>query len=168
MLLHALQALRALPAALQAEPLIQAKAAEVEEALRAAAGLWVEAIAERQRLAPGDPLTVNTVVLPRGGSPLVLETLSLEAVRPEGSRSLASRKVGQSLPDDAPHKETFRFTVPADTPLSQPHWLGGPGADIWAGQPESPAPFRLRARLVLPQSGFGGFDVVVPVQFRFR
>ncbi|HEX7554455.1 MAG TPA: PIG-L family deacetylase, partial [Geothrix sp.] len=165
MLLRALQALRALPAGLQAEPLIQAKLAEVEDVLRAAAGLWVEAIANRQSAAPGDPLTVNAVVLPRGGSPLRLEALDLEAVRPEGSRSLESRNLGQPLIDNAPSKLTFSFKVPADTPLSEPHWLGGPGAEAWAGRPESPAPFRLRARLALPE---GSFDVVVPVQFRFR
>jgi LmbE family N-acetylglucosaminyl deacetylase len=167
-LLRALQALRALPVILQAEPLVQAKVAELEEALRVAAGLWVEAIANRQSAAPGDPLTVNAVVLPRGGGPLVLESLDLEAVRPDGTRSLESRKVGTALSDNAPSKVTFTFTVPGDTPLSEPHWLGGPGADTWAGRPESPAPFRLRARVALPQGGLGSFDVVVPVQFRFR
>lgn len=168
LLLRALQALRALPADLQAEPLIQVKEAELEDVLQAAAGLWVEAIADRQRLAPGDALTVNALVLPRGGSPLSLETLSLEAVRPEGTRLLESHKVGQPLPDNTPRKETFSLTVPADTPLGQPHWLGGPGAQTWAGRSESPAPFRLRARVALTQGGAGSFEVVVPVQFRFR
>ena len=165
LLLRALQALRALPAGLQAEPLLQVKMAELEEVLRASAGLWVEAIADRQRLAPADPLRVNVVVLPRGGSPLQLDSLSLEAVRPEGNRILETRKVGQPLPDNTVRKDTFTFTVPPDTPLSEPHWLGGPGAEAWAGQPESPAPFRLRAHLGLPE---GSFDVVVPVQYRFR
>ncbi len=164
-LLRALQALRDLPANLQPEPLVQTKVAEVEEALRVAAGLWVEAIADRQRLAPGAPFMVNAVVLPRGGSSLALEALNLEAVRPEGTRVLEARKVGTALSDNTPSKVTFNVTVPADTPLSEPHWLGGPGADVWVGRPESPAPFRLRARLGLPG---GSFDVVVPVQFRFR
>jgi len=164
-LLHARKALRALPATLQTEPLIQAKAAELEDLLRAAAGLWVEAVADRQRLAPGDRLTVNAAVLARGGSPLVLESLALEAVTPEGSHPLETRPDGKPLPDNAPRKEAFTLTVPAATPLGHPHWLGGPGAGPWAGLPESPAPFRLRARLTLPE---GTFDTVVPVQFRFR
>ncbi|MFN7957886.1 MAG: PIG-L family deacetylase [Holophagaceae bacterium] len=164
-LLKARSALQALPVALQAEPLIQAKAAELEDLLRAAAGLWVEAIADRQRLAPGDRLTVHAAVLARGGSPLVLESLSLEAVTPEGSRALETRPDGQPLPDNAPRKAAFTFTVPAATPLGQPHWLGGPGGIAWAGLPESPAPFRLRARVALPE---GSFEAVVPVQFRFR
>ncbi len=165
MLGRALQALRALPPGTQAEPLLLAKTAELEETLRAAAGLWVEAVADRQRTAPGDHLTVNAAVLARGGSPLALESLTLEAVAPEGIRIVEARPDGRPLADNAPMKAAFTFTVPVNTPLSQPHWLGGPGAGPWAGLPESPAPFRLRARVALPE---GSFDVVVPVRFRFR
>ena len=162
---RALRALRALPSEVQTEPLVQAKAAELEEVLRAAAGLWVEALADRQRVAPGDRLTVNAAVLARGGSPLVLESLTLEAVTPEGNRVVEARKDGKPLPNNAPRKAAFTFPVPVNTPLSQPHWLGGPGAAPWAGLPEPPAPFRLRARVALPE---GTFDVGVPVRFRFR
>ena len=165
LLQRALLALRALPSTIQAEPLVQAKASELEEVIRAAAGLWVEAIADRQRAAPGDRLTVNAAVLARGGGPLTLESLTLEAVTPEGNHDLEARKDGKPLPDNLPRKEAFTFSVPADTPLSQPHWLGGPGSVRWAGLPESPAPFRLRARVALAD---GALDVVVPVQFRFR
>ena len=165
LLLRARAALRALPPKTLTEPLVQAKAAELEEAIRAAAGLWVEAIADRQRVAPGDKLTVNATVLARGGSPLVLEALILELTTPQGSRLVELRQDGQPLPDNAPRKMPFTFTLPLDTPLTQPHWLGGPGAEAWAGLPESPAPFRLRARLTLPE---GPFEVAVPVQFRFR
>jgi LmbE family N-acetylglucosaminyl deacetylase len=164
-LLRALAELRGLPAELQTKPIVQAKAAELGEAIRSVAGLWVEAIADRQRVAPGDHLTVNAAVLARGGSPLVLDTLAIESDRPEGAHSLQTRKLGKPLPDNAPGKEVFTFTLPMDTPLSQPHWLGGPGAEAWAGLPESPAQFRLRAHLTLPE---GTFEVVVPVQFRFR
>ena len=165
-LLHrARWALLALPPETQAEPLVQAKAREIEELLRAAAGLWVEAISDRQSVAPGDSLTVNTAVLERGGSPLVLDTLALEAVRPDGARVLEVRKDGTTLAENLPSKAAFTFTVPADTPLSQPHWLGGAGAAAWAGLPESPAPFRLRVQVAQPE---GSFEVVVPIQFRFR
>jgi LmbE family N-acetylglucosaminyl deacetylase len=164
-LLRARQALQALPSALRAEPLLQAKAAELEDLLRAAAGLWVEAIADRQRVAPGDRLTVNAAVLARGGSPLVLESLALEAVTPEGSHTIETRADGRPLPDNTPRKEVFGFTIPATTPLGHPHWLGGPGAAAWEGLPESAPPFRLRASVALPE---GSFDTVVPVQFRFR
>src|SRR5512133_342473 len=164
-LLRALTELRGLPAEIQTKPIVQVKAAELGEVIRSVAGLWVEAIADRQRVAPGDHLTVNVAVLARGGSPLVLDTLTLESDRPEGARILQTRKLKKPLPDNAPEKEAFTFNLPMDTPLSQPHWLGDPGVEAWAGLPESPAPFRLRAHLTLPE---GTFEVVVPVQFRFR
>ena len=146
-LLRALTALRALPSALQADPLVRAKTSELEEVIRVAAGLWVEAIADRQSVAPGDRLTVNAAVLARGGGTLVMESIALEAVTSEGSRVLVTRPDGRPLADNLARKEPFTFSVPADTPLSQPHWLGGSGSVVWAGLPESPAPFRLRARL---------------------
>ena len=164
-LLRALQALRALPPAVQAEPLVQAKAAELEEVLRCAAGLWVEALADRQRVAPGDRLTVNAALLARAGAPLALEALTLELVTPGGVRELVRRGDRQALPDNSARKEVFTFVLPPDTPLGQPAWLDGPGADAWTILPEAPAPLRLRARLALPE---GAFEVTVPVQFRLR
>ena len=74
---RALQGLRSLPPETQAEPLIQAKAADLAEVIRAAAGLWIEAIADRQRLAPGDRLVVQAAVLARGGAPVGLDALPL-------------------------------------------------------------------------------------------
>ncbi len=164
-LLRARQALLDLPAAIRAEPLVKAKAAELDEALRLAAGLWVEAIADRQAVATGDRLTVATTLLARGGAALGLEKLILEVVTPGGSRVLETRPGGAALEDNRPRKEAFTLTIPADAPLAQPAWLGGPGAEAWAGWAESPAPLRLRARFT--HSG-GAFEVTVPVRFRFR
>ena len=164
-LFKARRALGALALDLQLEPLVRAKSVELEELIRACAGLWVEAIADRQSAAPGDPLKVEAAVLVRGGGPMVLDSLTLEAVAPEGRTILELRKDGTPLPDNQSRKASFTFAVPLKTPLSQPHWLGGPGAEAWAGLPESPAPFRLRVQLSRPE---GSFEVVVPVRFRFR
>ena len=165
LLQRALLALRALPAESQADPLVQTKAQELEECLRIAAGLWLEAIVDRQSAAPGDSLTLSAMVVARSTAPLGLKALTLEAVTPESTRILEARSIGQPLTANGPRKETFTFTLPQDTPLAQPHWLGGPGAKAWPGLPESPAPFRLRATFTLPE---GSFEVSVPVQFRFR
>jgi LmbE family N-acetylglucosaminyl deacetylase len=165
-LLHrALMAFDTLPPESLADPLVQAKRRDLADVVRAVTGLWVEGIAERQRAIPGDPLTVNAQVLARGGQTVALEALQLEAVRPEGTTVLETRRVALFLNDNAPRKEAFTFTLPADTPLSQPHWLGGAGAVAWVGRPESPAPLRLRAFLRRPE---GPFEVVVPVQYRHR
>jgi LmbE family N-acetylglucosaminyl deacetylase len=164
-LLRARSALETLPTESRAEPLVQAKTAELEEALRAAAGLWVEAITDRQAAAPGDRLTVAVAAVARGGVPLTLESLALETVTPGGVRCLEMRPVSQRLEDNLPRRESFSFTLPADAPLAQPPWLGGPGAAAWAGLAEAPAPYRLRAGFARAE---GRFEVTVPVQFRFR
>ncbi len=165
LLLEAQADFAALPASSQADPLVKAKATELQEAIRAAAGLWVEALAERQSLAPGDRLTFAATVLARGGAPLQLNALTLEVVRPEGVTEVSKRTLQSALEDNSPRKETFAVEVPADMPLSQPHWLGGTGEAVWAGLPENPNPFRLRATLAL---GTRTFEVMVPVQYRFR
>ncbi len=164
-LLRARQALVALPAVARAEPLVQAKAAELDEALRVAAGLWVEAIADRQAVATGDKLTVTTALLSRGGVALTLESLALEAVNPGVVRVLETRPGGPALEDNRPMRSIFTLTMPPDAPLAQPAWLGGPGGEIWSDWAESPAPLRLRARFAHPA---GTFEVTVPVRFRFR
>ncbi|MBK8726085.1 MAG: PIG-L family deacetylase [Holophagaceae bacterium] len=165
LLLKAQTALQGLPADAQADPLVQAKAAELREVLRAAAGLWVEAIADRQSAAPGDRLTVSAALISRGDAGLSLESLALEAITPEGVAPVQARAIQQPLGDNQLRKETFELVLPATAPLGQPHWLGGPGALAWRNRPESPSPYQLRARL-----GQGGatFEVTVPLRFRFR
>jgi len=164
LLLKAQQALEALPPESRGEPLVQAKVLELAEALRAAAGLWVEAIADRQTAAPGDRLAVTAALVSRGGLSLSLDSLSLEAAGPNGTRLLES-KPGSPLENNKVRRESFQLVLPTDTPLAQPAWLGGAGAAEWSGLPESPAPFHLRARFTHPS---GSFEVTVPLQFRFR
>jgi LmbE family N-acetylglucosaminyl deacetylase len=162
LLLKAQAALEALPAEIRAEPLVVAKAVELREALRAAAGLWVEAIADRQSAAPGDRLSITASLIARGDAGLSLETLALEVVAPEGMAPVQARTIQQPLADNQLRKETFEVVLPATAPLGQPHWLGGPGAQAWRNLPESPSPYQLRARL-----GHAGatFEVTVPQPF---
>jgi LmbE family N-acetylglucosaminyl deacetylase len=164
-LFKAQAAMDALPAASKAEPLVAAKRAELAEAIRAAAGLWVEAIADRQSAAPGDTVKVAVSLLARGGAAVKVESLALEAVDPQGAHPVEARPLDAALADNTPRREAFALLLPADHPVSQPHWLGGPGGPARVNLPEDPAPYRLRARLAAPG---GAFEVTVPVQFRFR
>ncbi len=193
---RALLALGGLPAESLAEPLVQAKVLELEESLRAAAGLWVEAIADRQSATPGERLTVAAVVLARGGAALTLEALTLEAVTPGGVRTLETKVVGRPLEDNQNRRESFSFTLPLETPLAHPAWLGG--ADVVSGlRPDatwgSKGGLRDRREQAVPPFGAGAdnwsglpeapapfrlratfarsegrFEVTVPVQFRYR
>jgi hypothetical protein len=133
--------------------------------MRAAAGLWVEALADRQTAAPGDKVAVNASLVARGGAPLAVETLVLEAVAPEGAKAVTARDLQAPLADNATRREAFELALPAEAPPGVPHWLGGPGGPARVNLPEDPAPYRLRARL---RAEGGTFEVTVPVQFRYR
>ncbi|MFN8010791.1 MAG: PIG-L family deacetylase [Holophagaceae bacterium] len=164
-LFKAQTAMDALPPASRAEPLVKAKRTELAEAMRAAAGLWVEALADRQSAAPGDRVTVNVSLLARGGAALQVEDAVLEAVAPGGARPVEARRLDAALADNGARKEAFTLALPADAPLGQPHWLGGPGGPSRVNLPEDPSPYRLRTRF---KAAGGSFEVTVPVQFRFR
>ena len=120
----------------------------------------MEAIADRQAVAPGSPLTVTATVLARGASGLTLV-------------GIGDRAKGSELPLNQAVTETFQLTLPGDLKPSQPYWMGkgpsealGPAAPpALAGLPEGPAafiwPFRFLASGV-------PFELAVPVRYRFR
>jgi LmbE family N-acetylglucosaminyl deacetylase len=148
---------------LEADPWVDAKRKDLAEAIRCAAGLWVEAIAERQTTTAGEPLAVAATVLARGGLPITLEGIDLGA----------PRGVGRVLPVNQPVTERFTVTLPPGTPVAQPYWLREPrtlgreaeAQPAFAGLPEQPpalmATFRLAAAGV-------PFELPVPVRYRFR
>jgi len=142
------------------DPWVDRKRAELGEVIRCAAGLWVEAIADRQTAGPGETLAVTATAVARGASGLTLEALQ-------------GRAVGRALALNQPLAETFELRVPADAAPTQPYWMGrgpsegqGPAAppDL-AGLAEEPARFTCAFRI-----GVGGasLEVTVPVRFRFR
>jgi LmbE family N-acetylglucosaminyl deacetylase len=161
LLLKAKAALDRLPA----EPLVLEKRRELLEAIRCAAGIWVEAIADRQTVAPGDPLEVTATIIARAGGNIVLTGYGL-------TPPVDGRVKRQALPVNEPVQETFKVSFPAGTPCSQPYWMGeGPtpglhpgGPPELAGLPENPPAlvltFHLEARGV-------AFDLTAPVRYRY-
>ena len=144
------------------DPWVLQKRMDLLEAIRCAAGIWVEAIADRQAAAPGSALTVKATVVVRGASGLLLE-------------GLQGRPVGSVLQVNQAVTETFNLTVPAEQAPSQPYWMGqgagtsealGPAAPpALAGLPEGPASFTWHFRFTV--SGVP-LDLPVPVRYRFR
>lgn len=145
------------------EPWVEVKRAELTEALRCAAGIWAEAIAERQSTAVGEPLPVKASILVRGKLPLTLERVTLGEVRDKRL----------PLAVNQPVTERFELTLPPGTAISQPYWLREPrweGLDAAAppalaglaeGPPIASATFRLSAQGT-------PFELTVPVRYRFR
>ena len=161
-LLQALAALDRLPS----NPWVGVKRLELLEAIRCAAGIWIEAIADRQAVAPLDQVNVVATILSRAGAPVTLTGLTLNP-------SMETRAKQQVLPSNLPVKENFKLMVPAGTPCTQPYWLGdGRRAGLHAsaspeltGLPEGPPALSVTFRLL---SGGVPFDLTVPVQYRFR
>lgn len=161
MLLKAKAALDRLPE----EPRILEKRAELQEAIRCAAGIWAEAIADRQTVAPGDPLTVTATVIARATNAAVLTGLDL-------APALGRRANTVALALNVPAREVLTVTFPPDTPCSQPYWMG-PGATAGlhpggppalAGLPEDPPALAVTFHL----AAFGvAFDLTAPVRHRF-
>ena len=162
LLLQAKAALDRLPKG----PWVEIKGRELLEAIRCAAGLWVEAIADRPLAAPGTTVTVTATALARAGGPITLAAIGLSPL-PE------PRALGRTLALNQPLAEVFQVALPPSFPSSQPFWMAGTrtaGLDAvqpWplAGQAEGPAP--LTATFSLSAEGVP-FELTVPVQVRFR
>ncbi len=162
MLLQALAALNRLPP----DPWVDVKRLELTEAIRGAAGIWVEAIADRQAVAPLDKITVAATILSRSGAPVTLAGLSVNP-------SLETRDNHLDLPFNKPVKEDFRLTIPGNTSCTQPYWLGeGKRSSLHAlgsyqirGLPEGPPALSVTFRLIADGVPF---SLTVPVEFRFR
>lgn len=150
---------------LPADPWLELKRQELVEVIRAAAGIWVEALAERQTVVPGGTLSLTASALVRSDFPVTLVRV--------GGTGLETRSKQVALPDNRPVREAFTITLPRDTEPSQPYWLREPRrgglhaspSQERTGLPENPpvlaATFTFRAQTV-------SFDLSAPVQFRFR
>jgi LmbE family N-acetylglucosaminyl deacetylase len=151
---------------LGADPWVAVKRVELLEAIRCAAGIWVEAIAERQTVTPGDALGVTATLIARSDGQVALTGYGL-------GPDLGDRPERVALSLNQPVRESFQLTLPPGTPCSQPYWLGEPrseglhagGGPDRAGLPENPP--ALTVTFHLAAHGVA-FDLTAPVQYRFR
>ena len=97
------------------EPLAQSKLAALDEVIRAAAGLWVEAVAADPYVTPGGSTKVTTTVVNRSGYPLQVETV--------GASSAGVDLLRADLKNNQPFTKETTLRIPSDAPYSQPYWL---------------------------------------------
>jgi LmbE family N-acetylglucosaminyl deacetylase len=114
-LAKALAAMRAL----DSDPLVERKRAELEWVMASCAGLWLEAVATRPSATPGATITVATSALARGPAAVTLESVAVGAARNDSARPLA---VNRATAD------TLRVTLAPDAPITQPYWLRQPAS----------------------------------------
>lgn len=105
-------------ASLPAEPLIGAKRRDLSEVIRAAAGLWIEAIASTPEGTPGGMVKILATAVNRSPVKMVLESVS----SPWGTVSLDAPVV---LENNKPASKELVVSVPANAPYSHPYWLNG-------------------------------------------
>ncbi|TMQ55228.1 MAG: hypothetical protein E6K72_06705 [Candidatus Eisenbacteria bacterium] len=116
LMLPALAKARRAVATLGDAAIVLRKRAEIDELMRACAGLWLEAIAESPTVSPGAVVSIATAALRRSPAAVTLESVE---IRPEAGNRAAPR----SLAYNEPASDTFRVAVPKSRKPSQPFWL---------------------------------------------
>ena len=160
------------PAAVHAAALLDEKLAVAELALAAAAGVAVDAVADREAVAPGEAWTVETAAWATGGGDVELVGVELTAPGEDGGSGIefAVEPLAAEAPsgfaafftptDDPEHGfrlERWRVGVPAGAPPTLPYFLVRPlDGDLydWSvappelrGEPFGPPPLVARFRL---------------------
>ncbi len=137
--------------------LIDEKIAVAEAGLAAAAGVVVDALADRESVPAGGVLNVTATLWPAGEAPV--ELLSVSLLSAEGWVPTAG-EAGEDEPDRGLVTRSFRVEVPADAGPSVPYFLERPRmGDLydWSAVPEwlRGEPYRvpLTARFELAVAG---------------
>jgi LmbE family N-acetylglucosaminyl deacetylase len=118
---EALAQLLTTPAGQSHAVLLRHKARELEEVMRSCSGLWLEAVATRHTLTPGDSIQVDVTAINRSSA-----RLRLMAVR-SGTGGLGS-EADTLLAENRPVTMPLRSVVPVDLDwrATQPYWLREP------------------------------------------
>jgi len=98
------------------DPLVAHKRVEMREAIRACAGLWLEAIAASASAPQGGEVSINWTAINRSDTAITLKRVG---VQPGG----AEEPIGAELQNNVPLTRKSALVVPADARYSQPYWL---------------------------------------------
>ncbi|MCW5977814.1 MAG: PIG-L family deacetylase [Bryobacteraceae bacterium] len=140
------------------------KRAELDETIALAAGLWLDAAADRYAVVPGSAVAVDCVAVNRSDFPLELLSVSLGAATPS--------EINKPLPYNQPFSRRLEWKIPADFPYTHPYWLQKPkDGERYAFDdlrelrwPENPP--ALEARFVL-RAGGQEIPLTRPVLYRY-
>jgi hypothetical protein len=163
-----LRARRELEKLAKDEPLAAAKSEALDEVIRAAAGLWVEALAAEPYVTPGGEVKVTTTVVNRSGYPLRFETAGASPAGADPAR--AELKGNQPLTRELP------LRVRPDAAYSQPYWLREePGKGLFkmndaslVGAPEAPPALAVPATVIFGEAeGAEAVTFRLPVLYRW-
>jgi LmbE family N-acetylglucosaminyl deacetylase len=97
-------------------PVVRHRREEIDDLMRACAGLWLEAIAESPTVSPGSTATIATAAIRRSPAEVVLESVQILP-------GAVSRAAARTLGYNEPAADTLRVPVPQGRKPSQPFWL---------------------------------------------
>jgi LmbE family N-acetylglucosaminyl deacetylase len=115
------------------DPWVGIKRAELLHAIELAAGLWVDAAAQRWDAAPGAELPVELEVINRSDFPLRWKRTEIRGLATHDEPGPA-----EALPYNRLMEKTVSVQIPAEAGYSQPYWLLEPadGGRYRVGKPE--------------------------------
>lgn len=158
----ALLAARRAMLALPSNHWVEVKRRELERVLRAATGVWLEAVGEEPSVPPGGTLRVNATAINRAGA-----RVGLRWVAVEGGEKVPRET---ALPTNQPVAVALAMAVPPDAAVSAPGWLREPPeVGLFRADPRvamaafPPPPFRVRFALDVEGEAV---EMAVPVVHR--
>ncbi len=147
------------------DPLAREKLADLDELIADAAGVWLDASAERPISYPGDTLPTRITAISRSRAVVSLESVSVDGVA-------ASQAKPGVLEFNKPNTWTDKAAIPDNAPYTQPYWLREMPSETryrisdpqMIGLPESGAALHARFRL---QIAGAAVELTRPVQHRY-
>ena len=144
---------------------IPLKRKELLNAIRSAAGLWLEAIASDYSTVPGGELKVTSGIVNRSDYPFVLKDIKINYQE-------NNKEIDKKLNDEDFQTYESNVKLPANIPITQPYWLreqptkGDYIEDSLqlVGKPENPPP--LNAVFTLEANGID-LPFEIPVLYRW-
>ena len=145
------------------DPRIKEKIVDLDEIVGACLGLHLAAVTESPMAQPGEKLGIQIEAVNR--APVDVKFKSIQ-IGEETSQS-----VGKTLTPNELVTEKRTFSLPGDTPFSEPYWLRQPGTvgtyavgdQTLIGRPENPPPFPVRVAIEI-----SGEEISYDLEPRFR
>lgn len=154
---------------------LEHKKQQFADAIRIAAGIQVDALADRETIVPGEVFFSAVKVFLPGGQPIRLKEINLLA--PAGWPVIKAQEPKETTPafnrrETANLAEYFSVTVPADARPTQPVWIENPrDGDLyrWPMDENQNLPFQPPRVMAEVKVEINGTEITLnqPVQFRY-
>ncbi len=139
------------------------KLTDLDEVVGACLGLHFAAVTEKPTAQPGEKLGLQIEAINRSPAEVKMQSIQIGQEAPQS--------LGKALSPNELVTEKETFSLPNDTPFSEPYWLRQPGTvgtyavsdQTLIGRPENPPPFPIRTTIEI-----GGEEISYDLEARFR